>query len=65
MKTQMTYLEKRKAVWGYIFVAPAILLILLVAIYPLFQTVKLSFYEYSLLAPQDQQFIGMENYKKN
>ncbi|GCL74619.1 carbohydrate ABC transporter permease [Paenibacillus naphthalenovorans] len=64
MKTQMTYLEKRKAVWGYIFVAPAILLILLVAIYPLFQTVKLSFYEYSLLAPQDQQFIGMENYKK-
>lgn len=60
----MTYLEKQKAVWGYIFVAPAILLILLVAIYPLFQTVKLSFYEYSLLAPQDQHFIGLQNYQK-
>lgn len=59
----MTYMEKQKAVWGYTFVAPAILLILLVAIYPLFQTVKLSFYEYSLLAPQDQQFIGLKNYQ--
>lgn len=63
MNTSLTHLERKKAVWGYLFVAPAILLILLVAVYPLIQTVKLSFYEYSLLAPQDQKFIGLENYQ--
>jgi multiple sugar transport system permease protein len=58
----MSSMERQKAMWGYLFVAPAILLILLVAIYPLFQTFKLSLYDYSLLAPQDKQFIGMDNY---
>ncbi|MFH5183631.1 carbohydrate ABC transporter permease [Paenibacillus sp. TAB 01] len=62
MKASLTYLERKKALWGGVFVAPAIILILLVAVYPLVQTVKLSFYEYSLLAVQDQKFIGLKNY---
>ncbi|MCS7463152.1 sugar ABC transporter permease [Paenibacillus doosanensis] len=62
MKASLTHLERKKALWGCVFVAPAIILILLVAVYPLVQTVKLSFYEYSLLAVQDQKFIGLKNY---
>jgi multiple sugar transport system permease protein len=60
----MTLLEKRKARYGYLFVSPALLLIMAVAIYPLCRTIQLSFYEYSLLSPADTGFIGLKNYQK-
>jgi multiple sugar transport system permease protein len=59
----MTVLERQKARWGYLFVTPAILLIISVAIYPLFKTIQLSFYDYSLLAPMDMAFTGLKNYQ--
>lgn len=60
----MTMLEKQKARYGYLFIAPALLLIAVVAIYPLGKTLQLSLYDYSLLAPADTAFVGLKNYVK-
>lgn len=54
--------QKEKA--GWLFVAPAVLLILLVAIYPVTRTVWLSFHRYSLLHPvAGMPFAGLGNYR--
>lgn len=46
----------------YLFVAPVTLYLFLFQIYPLLQEFLLSFTSTSLLAPDDQLYIGLENY---
>jgi multiple sugar transport system permease protein len=46
----------------YWFAAPVALYLLLFQIYPLLQELKLSFTSTSLLSPDDQLFVGFENY---
>lgn len=46
--------------WGYLFLAPAFLLYLLVDLYPLLWAFRLSLERYSIFAPP--QFVGLENY---
>lgn len=54
--------QKEKA--GWLFVAPAVLLILLVAVYPVTRTVWLSFHRYSLLHPAaGMPLAGLDNYR--
>lgn len=60
----MEALGRSKAKWGYIFVAPAVLLILVVAIYPLISTFLLSLFHKNLLDPLDDSFVGFSNYRK-
>ncbi|WP_429932896.1 carbohydrate ABC transporter permease [Agrobacterium vitis] len=47
----------------YWFAAPVGLYLLLFQIYPLLQELKLSFTSTSLLSPNDQLFVGFENYR--
>jgi multiple sugar transport system permease protein len=47
----------------YIFVAPVAAYLLLFQIYPLIQEFLLSFTSTSLLSPDDQPFVGLENYQ--
>lgn len=47
----------------YIFVAPVALYLLVFQVYPLIQEFLLSFTDTSLLSPDDQAFVGFENYQ--
>ena len=52
---------------GYFLLAPAVIAILALSIYPLFKGIRLSFVHYNLLRPKDPKFntfAGVENYIK-
>lgn len=48
---------------GYLFIAPAIILIILMAVYPTFRVVYLSVLDYSRES-KEMVFVGMDNYTK-
>jgi multiple sugar transport system permease protein len=48
---------------GYIFIAPALILIVLMAVYPTFRVLYLSVMDYSR-ASKEMVFVGLENYVK-
>jgi multiple sugar transport system permease protein len=52
--------ERRLAFW---LVSPAVLLMLAVTAYPIFYAVWLSLQRYNLAAPDDIEFVGLENYQ--
>jgi multiple sugar transport system permease protein len=43
-------------------VAPAVVVMLIVTAYPMFRALYLSLYQYRLTAPDDREFIGLQNY---
>ncbi len=47
---------------GQRLVAPAIILMLIVTAFPMLRAIWLSVYDYSLTAPDDQEFTGISNY---
>jgi multiple sugar transport system permease protein len=47
---------------GLLLSTPAVLIMLLVTAYPLFNAVYLSLFEYRLTAPDDRRFVGLRNY---
>ena len=49
----------KKQRWAYGFLLPGLLLFLVFSIYPVLETVRLSFYDYSL---REQSFAGLGNY---
>lgn len=50
--------------FGYLLLAPVVLYIVIFQFYPLFETVRLSFYEYSLISGKSMTFNGFTNYWK-
>lgn len=48
--------------WGYIFVAPWVLLYSVFGIYPLVLSFYLTFFTYSFVRPQDLSFVGLGNW---
>ncbi len=55
---------RRRQLFLLLFGAPAVLYVLVVAIWPLAQGVAYSFYDYSLLRPAARSFVGFENYRE-
>lgn len=47
---------------GLKLVAPAVVLMLLVTAYPMFRALYLSLFQYRATAPDDREFIGLQNY---
>ena len=47
---------------GWKLVAPAVIVMLAVTAYPMFQALYLSLYQYRATAPDDKSFIGLDNY---
>jgi multiple sugar transport system permease protein len=47
---------------GWKLVAPAVIVMLAVTAYPMFQALYLSLYQYRATAPADKNFIGLDNY---
>ncbi|MFD0712879.1 carbohydrate ABC transporter permease [Paenibacillus sp. GCM10027626] len=62
-------MRRRSSVWkrygfGYFLLSPVILYVVVFQFYPLFDTVRLSLYDYSLLSGRGISFNGLENYKQ-
>ena len=55
-------IEKKKAMWGWIFTAPALLLFLLFSLYPMLDAFRNTFYSVRLLSLRKPQFVGFQNY---
>ncbi|MEF9839382.1 MAG: sugar ABC transporter permease [Lachnospiraceae bacterium] len=48
----------------WLFIAPALILIFVFYIYPIFQTVLISFKDYNILNPNADKFVGISNFKR-
>jgi multiple sugar transport system permease protein len=49
---------------GLIMVVPAIVMMLVVAAWPVFQAIRLSLYKYNIKTPDDTTFVGLSNYTR-
>ena len=47
---------------GWKLVAPAVVMMLVVTAYPMFRALYLSLFQYRLTAPDDREFVGLQNY---
>ncbi|MBX3015280.1 MAG: sugar ABC transporter permease [Caldilineaceae bacterium] len=52
----------RRYGWGYLFVAPWILLYVAFGLYPLLLSFYLTFFEYSFIRPEEYTFVGIGNW---
>lgn len=57
----LSKLERQKEKWGYIFIAPWLLIFLIFYLYPLIYGVAVSFTDFSF---SGNNFIGLDNYRK-
>lgn len=48
----------------WFFLAPALILILIFYVYPIIQTVIISFSDYNILNPSGSELVGLENYQR-
>lgn len=56
--------SKIRMLWEILFVLPAFLLVGLFLLYPVFETVRLSFFKWSGVARAKEVFIGLENFRE-
>ena len=62
-KNRLTARERNEQKWGWIFIAPTILGLLVLNIFPIFQTIWQSFFKSGDFG-RGNVFVGMQNYKK-
>ena len=62
MKQKMTLAEKREAVWGWAFIIPTMLWLLILNFYPIFDTIYQSFFKTGDFG-LGNVFIGLKNYQ--
>lgn len=53
---------KKRSIYPYLLVAPAVIVILCVIFFPVLNAIMMSFQSYDLRRPQEIAFIGLENY---
>ena len=62
MKQKMTLAEKREATWGWAFIIPPMIVLLILNFYPIFDTIYQSFFKTGDFG-LGNVFIGMKNYQ--
>ncbi|HOQ40291.1 MAG TPA: sugar ABC transporter permease [Fervidobacterium sp.] len=55
-------MEKKKAIWGFIFTIPAIVFFMIFDFYPVINAFWMSFFKKDLLSLKPPKFIGFKNY---
>ena len=63
-KKKLTGRKRDERVAAYIFVAPAVILLIAFLVVPMIYTVYFSGFKYQLMRPDAMKFIGFENYQK-
>lgn len=61
-KIQRFKARARQYIWGYLFVAPWVLLYIAFGLYPLILSFYLTFFDYSFVRPDDYVFVGVGNW---
>ncbi|WP_409342308.1 carbohydrate ABC transporter permease [Paenibacillus sp. MBLB4367] len=60
----VTLAQRKQMAFGYLLLSPVVLYIVIFQFYPLFETIRLSFFDYSLLQGKGMTFAGLGNYKE-
>lgn len=63
-KKKLTVRKRDERVAAYIFVAPAVILLIAFLVVPMIYTVYFSGFKYQIMRPDAMKFIGFENYQK-
>ena len=63
-KKKLTGRKRDERVAAYIFVAPAVILLIAFLVVPMIYTVYFSGFKYQIMRPDAMKFIGLENYQK-
>ena len=63
-KKKLTGRKRDDSVAAYIFVAPAVILLIAFLVVPMIYTVYFSGFKYQIMRPDAMKFIGFENYQK-
>lgn len=63
-KKKLTGRKRDERVAAYIFVAPAVILLIAFLVVPMIYTVYFSGFKYQIMRPDAMKFIGIENYQK-
>lgn len=63
-KKKLTGRKRDERVAAYIFVAPAVILLIAFLVVPMIYTVYFSRFKYQIMRPDAMKFIGFENYQK-
>lgn len=61
-KTSGVWSRMQRYLWGYVFVAPWVLLYVAFGLYPLLLSFYLTFFEYSFVRPEEYVFVGIGNW---
>lgn len=62
-RMKMTPREKSETFWGWIFIAPTMIGLIILNIIPIFQTIYQSFFKTGDFG-KGNKFVGLENYQK-
>ncbi|MCI7288195.1 MAG: sugar ABC transporter permease [Blautia sp.] len=63
-KKKLTGRKRDERVAAYIFIAPAVILLIAFLVVPMIYTVYFSGFKYQIMRPDAMKFIGFENYRK-
>ena len=63
-KKKLSGRKRDERVAAYIFVAPAVILLIALLVVPMIYTVYFSGFKYQIMRPDAMKFIGLENYQK-
>ena len=63
-KKKLTGRKRDERVAAYVFVAPAVILLIAFLVVPMIYTVYFSGFKYQIMRPDAMKFIGLENYQK-
>lgn len=61
LRAAMNYFDRR--IWAYALVAPSLIMVGTVIVYPMVSGIMMSFQDHRLLRPNSQGFIGFDNYR--
>lgn len=57
-------IQKRDQLFGYFLTLPGLATLLIIIVFPIIFTIITSFYDYTLLNPQHDSFVGLDNYQE-
>jgi multiple sugar transport system permease protein len=57
-------IQQRDQRFGFLLTLPGLATLFIIIVFPLFFTVITSFYDYTLLNPKHDDFVGLENYQE-
>lgn len=63
MMRRLSLLERRQALTAWLFLAPSLVVVALVAGYPLYRTIALSFTDTNILEDRPAEFVGWQHYR--